>query len=220
MLKRDKDGLYYVSNKTQKRYELDLGFCIDGEKRLSSDICYILDSGLTEAEYFRWRNGLPCNKELNETFVGFFYGGTFLTENENKEEYTNVIKEIVDVYESKIEYAFTEDRIFDFRNDIVDAAFDEVINKNPVKDKLDIKIQVGNRYITVPYTDNNYIGLYDFLRECRKDKVDIKSKTIDEMILDTLNAYKITNEGCLTEVEVKDLEDQIEYMKQKIKEEG
>ena len=103
MIKRDKDGLYYVSEKTGKKYDLDYGSCINADKPCTSDICYILDSGFTEVDYYRWLKGeIERTDDNEEIFVGFFYGATFLAEEKYKEEYTNIIKEIVDYYESKI----------------------------------------------------------------------------------------------------------------------
>jgi len=42
--------------------------------------------------------------------------------------------------------------------------------------------------------------------------------TIEERVLKTLESYHLTNKEVLEEIEVKDLEEQIEYMKTKIKE--
>ena len=98
MLKQDSDGLYYVSETTNRRYELAYGhsFCADK----TDDICYILYSGFTEEEYKAWLNDEFERTDDNvETFVGFFYGASFVEG--DLEETNRIIKGYVDEFERK-----------------------------------------------------------------------------------------------------------------------
>lgn len=222
MLKRNKEGLYYVSETSGKLYFLHKGTSLGGDKEYTDDIVYIMDSGFTEENYAKWMDGEIERTDDNvEELVNFFYGATFVEHDLKESE--EIIKILVDKYESKKKYSFTNDGIYSFVCDIEEMSYDEVVvkmqnGKKPDEDKLAIKIQVGNHHITVPYTNNNYINLHQFLIECKENTVEIKPKSIEEQILDTLCAYKTTNEEYLEQTQIKNLNKQIEYMKNQIKE--
>ena len=211
MLKRNKEGLYYVSDTTKKLYYLHKGTTLDGDGEYTDDIIYIMDSGFTEEEYARWINLNDSAEDLEykETFVNWFCGATLLTDEEHREEYTRYIKEYVDEYERKKKYEFTEQGVENFYNNAIDNAL-ESLDKGKA---IDIVVKVGDMEIIIPETADNYERLGAFLRECQEDTVPI-CKTMEEQILDTLRAYYITNKDVLTEIELKDLEDQIDYMNQ------
>lgn len=168
MLKRNKDGLYYVSDKTGKVYELNYGSGISPDKPCTSDICFILDSGLTEEEYDKIMNNEEFEHEFITKFVNWFYGASFITDIYASE--VQVIKDYVDEYERKKTYEFTEQGVEDFYNDAVDNVIEAIKSYKTI----DINIKVGNLEITIPNTSNNYEMLGAFLRECQKDTVPIK----------------------------------------------
>lgn len=186
MLKRDKEGLYFVSERTGKRYDLDQGYGIAGDERKTSDIIYIIDTGFTEEEYEVHKKGEI--DWLEEEFVGYHYGAYFLSTNYDREKDNLIIsgiKSLIDNYESQITSIFTRGGIKGFYNAIEEVAYNEVVCKmqcggKPNEDDIAIKIKVGNHDIVVPYTDNNYCRLYDFLMQCREDTVDIKVETEKE----------------------------------------
>ena len=193
MLKRDKDGLYYVSDKTGRKYELDSGTCINADKECSSDICYILDSGFTEKDYYRWMNDeIERTDDNEERFVGFFYGALFLTDEKYKEEYTKVIEEIVNYYESKKKYEFTKQGVENFYNDSIDNA---LITIEKTGRAIDIEIKVGKMEITIPDTADNYERLGDFLRECQEDTVPIRKedRVMEKKVGTNQNSYATKN---------------------------
>lgn len=205
MLKKDKDGLYYVSEKTGKIYYLHMGVAFETDGVVTDDVIYIMDSGFTEEEYARWIN-FHDNAEdliLNETFVNWFCGASFLTE--DSKEYTKYIKKYVDEYESKKKYPFTEQGVKDFYDDSIANAF-EMLTKTGRA--IDIDIKVGNMEITVPDTADNYERLGAFLKECQEDTVTIKDIVEErkENIMETnQNNYnykvdKVICNSCYSEV--------------------
>lgn len=217
MLKKDKnDGYYFVSDKTSKRYELNEGFSINSEEERTSDIIYILDTGMTEAIYEKWINGECPHEVLDEKFVGFCYGANALYEEDYFDEQVGYIKEIVEKYESQQIYKFSKEGIENFKESIDDAACDELSKYSFDESKMAINITVGNHCISVPQTSDTYELLYAFLKESAECTVPLK--TMDEMIFDSLYAYWRTNRESMTDAQRVDLEAQIEYMEQKIKE--
>ena len=102
MLKRNHEGLYYISETTGKLYYLHKGTSLDGDKEYTDDVCYIMDSGFTETDHERWMNDEIERTDNNaEKFVDWFCGATLLEKKEYQEEYTKVIKYYVDEYERK-----------------------------------------------------------------------------------------------------------------------
>jgi len=100
MLKRNHEGLYYVSDTTQRMYYLHKGTSLAGEKEYTDDVCYIMDSGFTEEDYERWMNDETERTDDNvEKFVDFFYGATFLEKEDYWKEYGEIIKGYIDEYE-------------------------------------------------------------------------------------------------------------------------
>lgn len=99
MLKKDNEGFYFVSNKTNKRYELLEGVSVGTENKLSSEICFVLDTGLTEGEYKRWLEDEIESKEPD--IVGFFYGIRSMIESNDMEELGDTISELVENWESE-----------------------------------------------------------------------------------------------------------------------
>lgn len=156
----DDDGKYYVSDKTQNRYTIELGMGVGTAPARTSDIYYIMWTGFTADEYERWLDD-EIERENPEEFVGFLYGGD--------EKY---IEEIVARYEIRKSYPFRNEGIIKFGEAIELAAMNELTNERPDFNKLDIKIQVGDHTIVVPQTANNYIGLCDFLFGCREDTIE------------------------------------------------
>lgn len=184
MLKRNNDGFYYVSDNTGKMYDLDMGVTIGLHPSKKSDRCFIVSTDLTEDEYEIWKMGTG-DKEIKEEIVGWFYGATFLEDDKYKDDFINTIKEFVEEYESQITSIFSKVGIQGFYNAIEESSYNEVLynmqhGRKPNEDKIAIKIKVGNQDIVVPYTDNNYCRLYDFLMECREDTIDIKRETEED----------------------------------------
>ena len=102
MLKRNKEGLYYVSDTTGKLYFLHKGTSLDGDKEYTDDVCYIMYSGFTEIDHERWMNDEIERTDNNaEKFVNWFYGATLLEDKNYQEEYAKVIKYYVDEYEKE-----------------------------------------------------------------------------------------------------------------------
>ena len=204
MLKKNDAGLYFVSDKTGKIYYLHKGTALEANK--TDDVCYIMDSGFTEEEHTRWMNGEDL--ECKETFVNWFLGATFLEDDNLRDEYANIIKDYVDEYEKRVDYDFTFDDLDWFLGNIEEDALEEIEkfqNRTWIdQDKLDINIRVGNHYVKVPYTDDNYIRLNDFIMECREETVDIKRETNKEN-KDMTNKQeyvtkKMITDSCYTEV--------------------
>ena len=54
--------------------------------------------------------------------------------------------------------------------------------------------------------------------DCSLEEITPIAQTMEERILKTLEAYHLTNNEVLDEIDLKELEEQIEYMKTKIKE--
>jgi len=172
MLKRNHEGLYYVSDTTQRMYYLHKGTSLAGEKEYTDDVCYIMDSGFTEEDYERWMNDETERTDDNvEKFVDFFYGATFLEKEDYWKEYGEIIKGYIDEYENKKMYLFNNEEIIKFCEAIEEAALEFAqIRLDLVK--TSIQIRVGDHSIIVPQTANNYIGLYDFLLKCREDTME------------------------------------------------
>lgn len=63
-----------------------------------------------------------------------------------------------------------------------------------------------------------YVKYYriEMTEDCSLEEIVIKTQTMEERILKTLEAYHLTNKEILEKIEFKDLEEQIEYMKTKI----
>lgn len=172
MIKRNNEGLYYVSETTGKMYYLHKGTSLAGDKEYTDDVCYIMDSGFTEIDYERWMNDEIERTDDNvEVFVNWFCGATLLEKEEYQKEYEKVVKEYVDEYESKKKYEFTEHGIEDFYNDSIDNALESLDKTNQA---IDIDIKVGNMEITIPCTADNYERLGAFLKECQEDTVPIR----------------------------------------------
>ena len=172
MLKRNGEGLYYVSETTERLYFLHKGTSLDGDKEYTDDICYIMDSGFTETDYKRWMDDeIERTDDNAEKFVNFFYGATFLEKKEYKEEYANIVKEYVDEYERKKRYPFTEQGVEDFYNDSIDNTLASLDKTNQA---VDIDIIVGDMEITIPCTADNYERLGAFLKECYEDTIPIR----------------------------------------------
>ena len=189
MLKKNKEGLYYVSEATGKMYYLSKGTSINGDREYTDDICYIMDSGFTEDEYTRWINDDDTVSHFNEVFVNWFAGATHLEKEEYQKEYEKVVKEYVDEYESKKKYPFTEQGVKDFYDDSVDNAF-EMLTKTGVA--IDIDIKVENMEITIPSTADNYERLGVFLKECQEDTVSIRNEDRKENNMKTnQNNYEV-----------------------------
>ena len=205
MLKRNENGLYFVSEKTGMMYDLNIGDTIGLTPTRTSDRCFILSTGLTEEDYELWKNDDP-SKEMKEEIVGWFYGATFLTDERYKTEYISTIKAFVDEYERRTYYDFTFKDLDWFLGNIEGdalAEFEKTKGFNMDQDKLDIHIRVGDHYVTVPYTDDNYIRLNDYIMECRAETVDIvvKGKEEKEMENTKLNyiVKKNINNSCYPE---------------------
>ena len=181
MLKVDNnDGMYYVSDKTGIIYDLEMGMSIGVSPKRTSDKCFIVSREMTEEEYKQWLNG-DYTKELNERIVGWFYGATFLTDDEYKEEYVKIIKDYVDEYESKKIYSFTKKGVADFYIDSINNALDLIERKGRA---IDIDIKVGKMHITIPDTADNYERLGAFLRECQEDTVPIEDVRKEDKIME------------------------------------
>lgn len=65
--------------KTNKRYELLEGMTIGLEKNLTSDLCFILDTGMTQDEYIKWLHEDEFMSEPDpegplREYVGYIYG--------------------------------------------------------------------------------------------------------------------------------------------------
>ena len=205
MLKSNKDGLYFVSLKTRMVYNLEMGTTIGLFPCKTSDKCFILSTGLTEEEYDIF---MQCkgDKEIDEKIVGWFYGASFLIDNQFKSDYVRTIQEFVEEYENRTYYQFTLDKLGLFYENIEDDALKELSKMQNVgrvdQDNLDINIRVGNHCITIPYTDDNYIRLNNFILDCRAETVDIKieSKVKDNMKASTNYVIKeIINNSCYPE---------------------
>jgi len=207
MLKKNNDGYYFVSENTGKMYSLDMGGTIGLCPAKTSDRCFILSTGLTEEEYESWQKG-DKNLEIKEKIVGWFYGATFLEDDNYRDEYVKTIKEFVDEYESQVDYDFTFKDLDFFYGNIVDdglAEFSKTQNGGWInQDNLDINIQVGNHNVKIPYTDDNYIRLNDFILDCRENTVEVKTekKEVENMNLTKQN-YIVKNvivNSCYPEV--------------------
>ena len=172
MLKRNHEGLYYISDTTGKLYYLHKGTSLDGDKEYTDDVCYIMDSGFTEVDHERWMNDeIERTDDNAEKFVDWFCGATLLENEKYKEEYEKVVKEYVDKYESKKKYEFTKEGVDAFYNDSVDNTLDSLDKTNQA---IDIDIIVGDMKITIPCTADNYERLGAFLKECYEDTIPIK----------------------------------------------
>lgn len=100
MMKKDNDGLYYVSE-TGRRYELAAGHCICSNRGSVDDYCYILYSGFTEDEYKKFLNGkIERDDDTWEVFVGFFAGASFINESFLNET-DQIVKNYVDKFEEE-----------------------------------------------------------------------------------------------------------------------
>ena len=181
MLNRNKDGLYYVSDNTGKRYQLDQGYGIKGNELRSSDIFYIIDSGLTEEEYENWMNN-PNSEPLQENFVGWSYGAGFLDEDD--EDTIEIIKEIIDEYESKEFYDLEEEEVQEFCQlmyDYIYEKLDRMYNGEKLNiGDLDVKISIGNYTISVPANADYIEGLECYLRKCVEDEIEYMKQKIKE----------------------------------------
>ena len=193
MLKRNKEGLYYVSETTKKLYFLHKGTSLDGDQEYTDDVCYIMYSGFTEVEYEKWMNDeIERTDDNREILVNFFYGATFLEKEEYQEEYANVVKEYIDEYESKKKYNFTEQGVEDFYHDSIDNALEAIEQTGRA---IDIEIKVGKIEITIPDTADNYERLGAFLRECQEDTVPTRKeeKTMEKKVGSNQNNYVTKN---------------------------
>lgn len=90
-IKKDKEGIYYESSRGI-RYELLEGMTMDGDRRYTSDICFIFCSDL--------------NYQVSDHFVGYIFGATFLYGHDYgmsyvKNEMEQSISELVDAYEKR-----------------------------------------------------------------------------------------------------------------------
>lgn len=274
MLKRNEEGLYYISETTRRLYHLHKGTSLDGDKEYTDDICYIMDSGFTEDEYRRWLDDDETVSHFEPTFVNWFAGATFLEREEYKEEYANIVKEYVDEYEKKIlpierkeEKNMTKTKqnyivvdkiedscvsgvimatvgvlsqsyvegweILDFlswlRKEIEDfQIYLSDINQEASKDVFFViysdytdevqNIAYGTRLSDCIRTEK-YVKYYkiNITWDAKLEEISL-IKTIEERILKTLESYLLVNRYDLSVNEVKDLEEQIEHMKNKIRE--
>ena len=82
MIKLEQEGYIYISKRGLK-YELLEGVSIGSPKQYTSDVIFIMLSGL--------------DLKIQTPFVGFFYGASFI--NESIEEYDQIIEEMVEEYE-------------------------------------------------------------------------------------------------------------------------
>lgn len=172
MLKRNHEGLYYVSETSGKLYFLHKGTSLGGDKEYTDDVVYIMDSGFTEENYAKWMDDeIERTDDNAEVFVDFFYGATLLEKEEYLAEYTKVIKDYVDEYESKKIYPFTKKGVTDFYIDSINNALDLIEREGRA---IDIDIKVGKMHITILDTADNYERLGAFLRECQEDTVPIE----------------------------------------------
>lgn len=87
MIKINSEGYYFVSD-SGIRYDLFEGVSMWGDRQYTSDIIFIVISGL--------------NNEIDtpaDHFVGYMYGASFLSDNIG--EYEGYISEMVEEYEQK-----------------------------------------------------------------------------------------------------------------------
>ena len=86
MIKLNNDGYYFISDSGIK-YELLEGISIGGKRQYTSDAIFIM---LNDKNYF---------EKVNNYFVGFWFGASFL--HECLDEYNEYISKLVTEYEKE-----------------------------------------------------------------------------------------------------------------------
>ena len=83
-LVKGKEGWEFYSNK--RKYSLYEGICIDSDRDVTSDLCFIMDDN-------------DLNRD--EEFVGYVWGAAFIKDPNTKKEWEEAIGEIVEWYERR-----------------------------------------------------------------------------------------------------------------------
>ena len=114
MFEKDKQGYYFVSERTNRKYDLMEMKTIGGERDYTSDIFVIVD-------FHR-----SSNEMHQPNFLGYLWGATNF--NPNDDETIKFVTELVERYEKEMELLLIKAVRNDEKNAIHFSSFDEMRN--------------------------------------------------------------------------------------------